>query len=106
MNKKFTIPKKNSNKVGRSGHEDKIKIQNDNDMDVDVTLFDDDPQNVTHPQGKTITWLAHFKVHGQVKYTIHVSGISNFVFWDGAQLQTGQNWTTREMTGDPAIGRD
>jgi len=106
MNNRITIPKKNNNNVGRSGNEDKIKILNDNDLDVEATLFDEDPQNVTHPLGKRITWLAHFKVHGQVKYTIHVSGISNFVFWDGVQVQTGQNWTTREMTGDPAIGRD
>jgi hypothetical protein len=106
MSKKITISKKNNKGVGRSGHEDKIKILNDNDTDVDVTLFDEDPQNVVHPQGKKITWLAHFKVHGQVKYTIQVSGISNFIFWDGGQPQTGQNWTTRQMTGDPAIGRE
>lgn len=106
MNKNIKIPKRMNNGIGRRGHEDKIKIQHYNDLDLEVTLFDEDPQNVTHPQGKTITWLAHFKVHGKVKYTINVSGISNFVFWDGEQLQTGQNWTIREMTGDPAIGRD
>ena len=106
MNKKITVPKKNHNNVGRSGNEEKIRIRNDNDADLDVTLFDDDPQNVTHPQGKKITWLAHFKVHGQVKYTIQVSGLGDFVFWDGVKIQTGQNWTTLELTGDPAIGKD
>jgi hypothetical protein len=106
MNRNITIPKRNNNGIGRRGNEDRIKILNANDMDLEVTLFDEDPQNVTHPQGKSITWLAHFKVHGQAKYTVQVSGISNFVFWDGGQLQTGQNWTTRELTGDPAIGRD
>jgi hypothetical protein len=106
MSKKITVAKKKNMGVGRSGNEDKIKILNGNNLDVEVTLFDEDPQNVIHPQGKRITWLAHFKVHGQVKYTLQVSGLSNFVFWDGVQLQTGQNWSTREMTGDPAIGRE
>jgi hypothetical protein len=106
MNRLITIPKRMKNGIGRRGNEDKIKILNNTDMDFEVTLFDEDPQNVTHPQGKRITWLANFKVHGQVKYTVQVSGLSNFVFWDGVRLHTGQNWTTQEMTGDPAIGRD
>ena len=106
MDKRITMPKRQRQGIGRSGYEENIHIHNNNDMDVDVTLFDDDPPNVTHPHGKKITWLAHFKVHGQVKYTIHVNGIGNFVFWDGNQLQISQNWTTLEMTGDPAIGKD
>ena len=106
MAKKIKISKKNKVNVGRRGHEKKIDILNDNDLDVEVTLFDEDPPNVNHPQGKSITWLANFKVHGPLKYTIQVSDLSNFVFWDGEQLLTGQNWETREMTGDPAIGMD
>ena len=106
MKKKIKIPKKNKANVGRSGNEKKINILNGNDMEVEVTLFDEDPQNVTHPRGKSIKWLTYFKVHGQVKYTIQVSDLTNFVFWDGEQLQMDQNWTTREMTGDPAIGLD
>jgi hypothetical protein len=106
MNKNITIPKKNNKGIGRSGHEEKIIILNDNDEEVEVILFDEDPQNVIHPRGNKITWLAHFKVNGLLKYTIQVNGIDNFVFWDGGEPQIGQNWTTREMTGDPAIGRD
>ncbi len=84
------------------------------ELDEDQLKLPGNPPNVQALPGKTITWLAYFNVKKKYKasknetvtYKIKIYGLSDFIYWDGGQPQRGQNWSEKEVTGDPAIGRE
>jgi hypothetical protein len=92
----------------------KVKVMYADSLDLEVIQQAGDPPNVTALPGKKIEWLAYFDVRKKnksdknetVTYKIKVKDLSDFIFWNGGQPQRGQNWTEKEVTGDPAIGRE